>query len=196
MANYCTVDDIKGSGRLNIQLDDYNSDLGSMIAGLSRRIDRHYGVVENAFAQTATATRYYEEDAVDWRTLVLDMPIITVSSIVNGDGVTVPSDDYRLWPRNGRWYNEIRLRENATAISAWGFITDGEIAVTGKWGFTLAVPDEIREATIYWAAWLLKRYHAALQDASANFDLGQVVYSEGMPKTVVNMLPGYRMMVG
>jgi len=119
-----------------------------------------------------------------------------VSSIVNGDGVTVPADDYRLFPRNGRWYNEIRLRENATAISAWGFITDGEIAVTGKWGFTLAVPDEIREATTYWAAWLLKRYHAALQDASANFDLGQVVYSEGIPKPVINMLPGYRMMVG
>jgi len=194
--NYCTVDDIKTKGRLDIESGDFDVDLDSMIAGLSRRIDRHYGVVDNAFCQTATATRYYEDDAVDWRTLVLDMPIITVSSIVNGDGVTVPADDYRLFPRNGRWYNEIRLRENATAISAWGFITDGEIAVTGKWGFTLAVPDEIREATTYWAAWLLKRYHAALQDASANFDLGQVVYSEGIPKPVINMLPGYRMMVG
>lgn len=196
MASYCTVDDIKGKGRLDIDSTQYDADLDAMLVGISRRIDRYYGVVDNAFYQTATATRSYEADAVYGRTLVLDMPIITVSSIVNGDAIAVPADDYRLWPRNGRWYNEIRLRENATAISAWGFITDGEIAVTGKWGFALAVPDEIREAATYWASWLLKRYHAALQDASANIDLGRITYSEAMPKTVVNMLPGYRMMVG
>ena len=196
MANYCAPSDITNAGRLNINVSDYDLDIDSMIAGISRRIDRHYGVVDNAFFQAESATRYYERDAVYGRALVLDMPVISVSAVVDGDSTSVTSSDYRLYPRNGRWYNEIRLLENSSAIAAWGFNTDGEISVTGKWGFSLDVPDEIREATAYWSAWLLKRYQAALQDANANFELGQIVYSEGIPKPVVSMLPVYRTAVG
>lgn len=197
MANYCTIDDVKGTakGRLDIDISDYDYDLDMMIEGVSRAIDRHYGVVDNSFAASATATRYYDYDAgrIHGRTLVLDMPIISVSSIVNGDGTTLLANDYRLMPRNGRWYNEIKLRENSSAIAAWSFLTDGEIEVTGIWGFTATVPAEIREGCAYWCAWLHKNWQSGLQDSTANFELGSVSYTKAMPEPVKKFLPIYRM---
>lgn len=194
MADYCTLDDITSDGRLDIDASTYDSDLLAMITGISRRIDRHYGVVDDAFAQGNDATRYYTGEAIDGTRLVLDMPLISVTSIVNGDDNNSAVTAYRLYPRNGQWYSEIKLL--STAADGWLIGTDGEIEVTGKWGFSATVPDEIREAAAYWAAWLLKRYQAALQDASANFELGQIVYSEGIPKPVISMLPTYRVGVG
>ena len=41
-------------------------------------------------------------------------------------------------------------------------------------------------------AWTYKRYTVGLQDATANLDLGQLVYSEGVPKQVQMLLQGYR----
>ena len=50
----------------------------------------------------------------------------------------------------------------------------------------------MKEATALFAAWLLKRYQAALQDATANFDLGQLTYSESVPKQVKALLTPYQ----
>ena len=213
MADYCTADNVKGNGRLDIDVSGYDTDISTMITGVSRRIDRHYGVVDDSFAQATDATRYFTEDAVFAKeyerhhqrqptyrfgvinqVLVLDMPIVSVTSITNGDADSTAVTLYRLQPRNGRWYNEIHLL--STAPDGWEFDDDGEIAVTGKWGFSTTVPDEIREACAYWVAYLFKRYQAGLQDANANFDLGSVVYTEGMPKLVKAMLPTYRVGVG
>ena len=49
-------------------------------------------------------------------------------------------------------------------------------------------PPNVMEAATMWSAYLVKRYQAALQDATANQDLGQLVYSEAIPKQVLALL--------
>ena len=38
------------------------------------------------------------------------------------------------------------------------------------------------------AGWMFKRYQAALSDATVNFDLGELTYSQAVPKQVIALL--------
>ena len=84
--------------------------------------------------------RYFDVpslDDVDPRLLKLDADLLEVISITNGDGVTVPSTEYSLRPRNDSPYSGIRLVDNSTYY--WASDNAGDyhdvIAVSGIWGF-------------------------------------------------------------
>jgi len=190
---YCTIWDVKD--RLNISGDNENPLIFSLISACSELVDRHCMVPVGAFAVAANSTRYYDAHAVHGQTLRLDMPLAdSTITVINGDAVAINSNAYRLHPRNESPKWEVHLLSGYS----WMFNTDGEISVTGKFGFSTAdaIPLGIVEATAEYAAWALKRYHAALQDASANFDLGQLVYSKPMPVQVKDKLSSYRNYVG
>lgn len=168
-----------------------NVALGEIVTAVSRWIDRYCKVPWNGFAQTATATRYYDESRVYDDVLMLDAPLISATTLITGAGVTLDSTQYRLQPRNGDYYSAIKLLSGV----AWGWSLDGEIAVTGRWGMAATVPEPVKEAAIMLTAWTYKRYSVGLQDATANLDLGQLVYSEGVPKQVIMLLQGFRWVV-
>lgn len=188
MSDYCAIGDVKATGRLDITSSQYDTTLASIISAASRWIDRYCRLPDSAFAQTALATRYYGSKSARGNTLHLDAPIVSVSSVVNGDGTALSPAQYRLEPRNGPWYSQIYL----LASVAWSFTVDGEISVIGKWGMAATTPEPIREAAAMMSAWTFRRYLAGLQDATANADLGQLVYSEGVPKQVLALVSPYR----
>lgn len=165
-----------------------NVALGELVTACSRWIDRYCKVPVNGFAQTATATRYYDDSRVFDGILMLDAPLLSVTTLVTGGGATLTSGQYRLQPRNAEYYSAIRLNSGV----AWGWSLDGEIAVTGAWGMASSVPEPVREAAIMLTAWTYKRYTVGLQDVTANPDLGQLVYAKGMPEQVTTLLSGYR----
>jgi len=85
-------------------------------------------------------TRYYDvpnPESVDPRLLKLDADLLEVISVTNGDGVTVPSTEYSLRPRNDSPYSGIRLVDNSTYY--WASDNAGDlhdvIAISGIWGF-------------------------------------------------------------
>lgn len=85
-------------------------------------------------------TRYFDlpsSDDIDLRTLKMDADLLEVISIVNGDGVTIPSTEYTLRPRNASPYIFVRLVDNSTYYWASDGAGDTHdvIAVTGIWGF-------------------------------------------------------------
>lgn len=91
-------------------------------------------------------TRYYDvpdETGLDLRSLVLDGDLLEVISITNGDGVTIPSTEYTLRPKNTTPYLYIRLKDNSTYI--WASNSAGDfhdvIAVTGIWGYHVRYSD-------------------------------------------------------
>ena len=188
MSDYCSIGEIKATGRLDIASSQYDATLAAQIAAASRWIDRYCRLPDNAFAQTSTATRYYGSKAVRGASLHLDAPLISVSSLVNGDGAALATAQYRLEPRNAGYYTSIYLLSS----SAWSFSVDGEIVVAAKWGMAERAPEPIREATAMLTSWTFRRYMAGLQDATANADLGQLVYSEGVPKQVKTLVDPYR----
>lgn len=82
------------------------------------------------------ATRTY--DVPKGRCLILDAPLLSVTSITNGDDTTVESTEYNLYPLNGPNKAEIRLKQSSTTIwqpSASSADTEGVITVRGEWGY-------------------------------------------------------------
>ena len=189
MADYASASQVKS--RLDITGSDYDTVLGELVTAASRWVDRYCRLPEDAFAVDSDSTRYYDEGAVVDDMLYLDAPLAQVTSVVNGDGTTLSSSSYWLWPRNRSGEPAWGIRLKST--ERWLFSdVDSEIAVTGRFGYSTTAPSAVVEATAALAAWLFKRYQAAMSDGTANFELGQLVYSDAMPKQVRAMLETFQ----
>lgn len=184
--SYCTVADVKDPGRLDITTTTPDAVIAQLINAVSLKLDQWHNLPTGGFAVSADTTRYYQYSDLKHGRLYLDMPCLSVTSLTNGDSSVIPSGGYRLHPRNESRKHFIELLSGY----GWGFTTDGEIIVVGKFGYSTAVPDNIAEACAMWSAYLLKRYQGALQDATANQELGQLIYSEAIPKQVLALLRG------
>lgn len=191
MTDYCALEDVKQTGRLDVAGDTYDVALRSIITAASRWIDRYCKLPVNGFAQSVSQTRYFDASSAHNEVLRLDAPLAAITSVTSGQGVALTSAQYRLWPRNAEYATQIHLLSGAQ----WSFSVDGEAVVVGKWGMATIVPPPVREACIMLTAWTFKRYQAGLADATASIDLGQLVYSEGVPKQVQYLLQGYRWIV-
>ena len=183
---YCTPEDVKTVNRLNITSADDDAALAQFIDAVSLRIDQMHNLPEGGYAVSADTTRYYQYNEIRRGRLCLDVPCLSVTTLTNGTGTAIPANSYRLHPRNDSRKYFIELLR-LTGYD-WGYDTDGEITVTGKFGYSLTTPPNVVEATAVWAGWILKRYQAALQDASVNFDLGQLVYNKAVPDQVKALL--------
>ena len=175
--------------RLDVSSTAYDGLLGQLASAASDWIDAHCLLPSGGFAVAAESTRYYSREEVEnGIMLCLDQPVVAVSAVVNGDGVALPGGAYRLYPRNSDQKWHIGLLSGY----AWQFATDGEIAVTGRFGWSLVAPKPVHEAAIMFSGWLFKRYQAALQDATVNLDLGQLIYSDAIPKQVTALLAPFK----
>lgn len=188
MADYCTATQVKAAGRLNITGTAYDTELASIVTAASRWIDGATWHIDNAFAASGSTSRYFRSDAIGGAVLFLDAPLLSVATLTNADTVVIASGNYWLTPRNADYFWSIELKSGYS----WTFDTDGEVTVSGVWGFSTTVPDPIREATAMLAGWLFKRYQAALQDNSAVGDMGQLLYGESMPKQVLALIQPYK----
>lgn len=184
--SYSTADDLKT--RLNISGSQDDALLSDLIDAVDEWIDRYCNRPRGAFAVAVDSTRYYGSSAVCDQVLTLDSTILSVTTLTNGDGVALSSGAYRLHPRNEERHYQIRL----LSTYAWNFPDlDSEITVVGAFGYSADAPAPVREASLHFAGWQFKRYQAALQDASVNFELGQIRYSKKVPETVLALLDQY-----
>jgi hypothetical protein len=181
---YCTPADVRAYGRLNITSDDDDEVLSNIIDTVSLRIDQMHNLPVGGYAVSADTTRYYQYTDIHRGRLQLDMACLSVTTLVNGDASPIPAQAFRLHPRNEerKWFIELLTGW------AWGIITDGEIVVTGKFGYSLTPPPNVVEAAAMWSGSILKRYQAALQDTSVNVELGQLIYSAPIPSQVIALL--------
>lgn len=82
-------------------------------------------------------TRYFDVPSGQVDNRILKTPdLLEVISVVNGDGVTIPSTEYTLRPRNITPHLGIRLKDNSTYYWAGDGAGDEHdvIAVTAVWG--------------------------------------------------------------
>lgn len=202
VVQYCTLDDLKRPGRLNINDttgDNYDAELYQIVSAASAAVDKYCNVPDGGFCVTADTTHYYGVESIrggytdigGWAgtgsKLFFDMPCLSVTTLTDAGGQVIASNKYRLGPYN---YNPKRWLELLSMV-AWTWQTDGRITVVGKFGYATETPDVVREATAIYAAWMFKRWQAALQDATANQDLGQIIYGNEMPKQVKALLSLY-----
>lgn len=106
------------------------------------------------FGVSGTSVRYYDarEAYEDGRLLVLDEDLVSLTSIVNGDGTSIATGDVFLLPFNDSPKTEILIKETSASRWTWGTNPENSVEITGVWGFSTTVPDPVYQATMRLAA--------------------------------------------
>jgi hypothetical protein len=106
-------------------------------------------------------------------------------------GTIISGADYWLWPRDlGPPYFGILLRSNIDDY--WQWDTDGEVSVTGTWGYSATPPADIRQATLSLAAYLFRAKDAAVFETTAIVESGAIAIPQGIPATVDRIIKRYK----
>ena len=180
---YATVADVKIYLRVTGAGDDVM--LGDLLDRATKAIDNYCRRVFVA----VSASRYYTYDMVEGDTLWLDNELYSVSALLNGDASATPitSTHYWLLPRNDPPYFQIKLKSD----TSWDFDTDGEVKITGMWGYSLTPPADIEHACVRLAAYYYKQRDAQVFDVTAQPDQGQLIIPKGIPADVKQILDRY-----
>ena len=185
---YASTNDLKAYLGIGTATDD--ALLAALLTRAQAVIDRH---CDRTFEAAVDTTRYY--DAVDdvWgQLLMLDTDLCAVTTVVNGDGVTINSTDYMLQPSNLRPAYAIRLKDNSPVVWTYSESPERSIAVTGKFAYSASAPADIVHATVRLAAWLYRQKDnsADMSDVSVTTG-GAVMIPSGLPRDVTAMLERY-----
>jgi hypothetical protein len=172
---YCTLAQVKTYLGSEIVTDD---------ALLEDMIDYAQAVIDDTTQKTYEAatdtTRYFDavKDVIG-TTLYFDTPIVSITSITNGDGVAVAAASYVTTPLNDTPYWGVKIKSDQSIYWTYNDARENAITVVGKWAYSLTAPNAIKHACIRLAAFLYRQ-----RDSSSDFDRPVVV--EG----AMTILPG------
>lgn len=196
MTAYATLQQFKDYHSLDQHNSSPNmSDDGVIILLLesaSRRIDKGTGQIWYSYS----ATKYFDMPRRATSLLIFDENAVSISSLVNGNGVAFASTDYILYPYSGPPYDSLGLVDNPAAY--WLPTTTGNtqkaISAVGAWGQTLtSIPGDIVDACIMIA---VQEYHRRYGEASGNNSVvlpsGMVISTDKMSTLISDILKNNR----
>lgn len=161
---------------------------------LMRLIDAAQQLIEERTRRRfapGSATRNYGPECATGALLFLDDDLLSVTSLLDGSGANVPGADYRLEPRNYKPYSIVRILKGR----AWLFNQDGEVAITGLWGYDDTCPhfDVAVQAVIRTTAWLYRqRDTSSDQDRPIASDSGMLIMPSRLPSDIYDMIQPLR----
>lgn len=130
---------------------------------------------------------------VDGATLYFDdMDLCSITTVTNGDGVVVASDEYVTEPRRRTPYYAITLLPSSD--KSWTYDEDPQnaIVISGKWAYSVTAPAAIKQACLD----IVKTLY---RSRDANAGAGQTIISGGLvitpadvPSVTRRILQGYR----
>lgn len=168
--------------------------LEQYVEAASRWIDDVTGTT--FYSETETRKFVVGKDT-DGRTLWLDRPLLTVTTLTNGDDeVLTVTTEYVLLPLNDPPYGKIVL--TADGGKEWQINSDPYVdfvTVAGTWGAYSTAPLAIREACLLLAARLWKRKDAIFGVAGAT-SLGEIRLHMPQDKDVMSLIAGYTLVFG
>ncbi len=148
---YATTADVKAYLGIESATRADDALLAALLARAQAAIDTH---TRRTFEAAADTTRAHGWELVDGAMLFLDGDLCVVTSVVNGDGATLQPAQYTVHPRNRAPYYAIQLRPSAGAT--WDAAT-GDIAVTGRWAYSVTPPADVVHATVRLCAWMYRQ---------------------------------------
>ncbi len=191
--NYCSAGDIKAvMPDQSWPATSYDALLDLYATRASREFDRITNRTPGAYAVTTASDRYFTGDGSLYLYPGEMAEAPSAVAVAEGGDLTDltswnTASDYFLTPYNaadeGQPYTGLEIDINAGARSYWPSVPRC-VKVTAKWGYSTAVPDEIKQAVITMAARLFKRGQQGFEDASAIRDLGQLRYVKGQDPAV------------
>lgn len=183
--SYATVDVLKKYLGIEAELIGDDGLLQRLLDAATAKIDAE---TRTTFAVATDTTRYYDAEAVKCDELRLGAELLSLTSVVNGDGQAVSLSYIVGVPRNEPRSHTLRLK--ATAPVAW--YVDDEISVTGKFGYSADPPADIVQACVRLAAYLYRQ-----KDNSSDLDRAVVAANGTMmptqlPKDIDQYLAPYK----
>lgn len=170
-------------------IDDSTADdglLGRLLVRAQAAIDTH---TRRTFEATVDETRWHTLDDVCGRQLQFDGDLCAITSIVNGDGATVAASEYHTLPRNRTPYYAAELWPDS--VTAWDADSAGQIAVTGKWAYSLTAPADVQHACVRLAAWLYRQKDNTAGDQTVIIG-DTTILPARLPSDVQQLLQPYR----
>ena len=184
MANdYCTADEVKAAMPDGNWGASYDVLIALLATRASRALDRYTKREPGAYYVAADTTRYFTSDG-DIELYVGEMAAApTTVSIAEAGDITdltaLVATDYFMEPYNalleGLPYNFIKLDVLNGDWAIWPSFQKS-IVIVGKFGYSAAVPDDVKQAAIIQCARNFKRGQQGFQDVGAVAELGQLKY--------------------
>ena len=191
---YLELEDIRGY--LDIDLTSDNPLLQEAIEDAQSYIESQ----TNRVFEATTDTKYFGRSALDrWNSRLLNLlneDLLSVTTLTNGDSssTAIAAANYWLWPRNeGPPYFGILLKTDISDY--WEWDTDYWVTVTGTWGYSTTVPDDIRRACAVLAAYFYRQKDAAMFETTAIVESGAIAIPQGIPATVDRVIRRYKRMI-
>lgn len=153
------------------------------------------------FEAAADTTRYY--NALDIRyggrvdafqnTLLLDVDLCQLTTVVNGNGDTIPNNALVLLPTNFVPSYAIKIKMNTAYVWTYIGTPDTAIVVTGRFAYSITCPTAIRAATRRLAGYMYRaKDNTAETDRSIMSADGVSIAAPAIPTDVTRMLEPYR----
>jgi hypothetical protein len=184
-----------GTTELIAYLGITNPDKGMLLSCLESAQAAINTYTRRTFEATTGTLYYHQYDTrINGQVLYLDREMLSVTTLVNGNGQTVTpgaawSSQYFLEPRNeGPPYTMIRLGFN----TPWIWSVDQPIIISGTIGYSVTAPDDIVQATKRLAGYMYRLRDAPTYDVSASPDTGVITVNKGFPADVEFLLKPYR----
>lgn len=195
---YCTAAEVKAvmPDSFTTTDTDYDTLLGTLASRASRAIDRFCKRDSGAFYADTDETRYFDGSGTD-ELLIDELAAAPTSLSVAEDGINYTdwtTEDYILWPYNRTPYTRILVDMMNGAKSIFPKFPRA-VKIVGKFGYSVAVPEEIKQATIIQAIRWFKRGQQAYQDTGAIVELGQLKYTQAVDPDVAMMIEHFKQVV-
>lgn len=155
MSAYATLDDLSrylGMG------DDHPPPNAFHTVLLSQALDNASAIIDTqthrTYAAPADAVRTFDPFwDVQGGVLWLGADLCALSEVTNGDGSAIELAQLQTQPRYELPYYALSFRRN----SGGSWQGEDEIAVTGRWAYSMTPPDAIVQATLRLASWLYRQ---------------------------------------
>jgi len=113
----------------------------------------------------------------------------TPTTAMAGDGDWIPAAGSHLYPTYDRLpYTLLLVDVNSEYSYFLGSNATPVITVTAKWGPSVAIPTDIREACLMQSAKMYKRFQASAGRSTGSIDFAKISYQRGLDQLVKQVL--------
>jgi len=128
--------------------------IDAFVTAAQAAIDQYF---LRTFEASTNTVRYFDAVRdVSGRRLTLDRDLCAISSITNGNGSVVTSGQYTTCPRNDTPYYAIDILKSSGINWEYEDDSEGAIAVSGKWAYSLTAPASVVHLTKWLAAFMYR----------------------------------------
>lgn len=129
----------------------------------------------------------------DKRTLYVERDLCAITSITNGDGVSVGAAEYVTEPRWETPFYGVTLKRESDIRWTWDDTPEDAITVVGRWAYSATAPADIVQATERLAAYLYRQKDNMNDlDRAVAVSGNMTVLPQSLPRDVQLILAPYR----